>query len=361
MDTQVFTLPTSAFDVTLVPPEARIPGSASFREGIRSFFEKAFAGFGGQVNIVVQNDQVFVTWNTDPETEKPLNLIIEKLQRGERAESIQLLKLLLARNPDDMEVLYNLALALSDNGQAELAEFHMRRVVEIAPTFVNGLGALGTILTRQKKNVEARAFLEMAVQLDPTNGWILRNLGVVLMKEGKHKEAAGRFREAVTLNLKDQGSWLGFADALKLAGETEKAEEAYRHAIALSPHNNLAEAAREGLAQLAVTGFKEKAIGGLRPDAVEYCASAIRRFAGMVEDDLKHVAMEIAALGRSGLDVNSPERRYQLKTLPGDFSGLQLVCYLYSAIQEFAPGTDVGFDLSKEYAAAKEGEGNGRG
>lgn len=77
----------------------------------------------------------------------------------------------------------------------------------------------------------------------------------------------------------------------------------------------------------------------------------------LIRSDKDKDSMEILALGRSGLDVASPSTRYQLESLGGDFSGLQLVCYLYAAIQQFAPGTDVGFDLSKEYGAAKELEG----
>ena len=42
-----------------------------------------------------------------------------------------------------------------------------------------------------------------------------------------------------------------------------------------------------------------------------------------------------------------------LQTMPGEFSGLQLVCYMYVGFQIVAPGTDIGFDLSREYRIAK--------
>ena len=59
--------------------------------------------------------------------------------------------------------------------------------------------------------------------------------------------------------------------------------------------------------------------GHLRPDAVNIVLQP-GRFADMTEYDLKKVAIEIATVGRSGLDVNSPETPYQLKNPPGDFS-----------------------------------------
>jgi Flp pilus assembly protein TadD len=353
MKSQIFTLPTRAFDLQLLPPVARTIGTSNFRKAVGEFFGNAFAGFGGNTNVIVRDDVITVSWETGPVGQSPLQMIVEKLQRGDREESIQLLNLLLARDPNDVDVLYNLALALSDRGNIDLAESHLRRVVELAPNFVNGLAALGTVLTRKERNVEAKSLLESAARMEPSNGWVLRNLGVILMKEGLYAPAAVRFREAVTGNLTDQGSWVGLGDALRLTGEIKKSEEAYRHAIALNPRNDFAEAARAGLGQLAASGFRAKAVGGLRPDAVEYCAAAIKTFSAMPEDEVKKIAMEIAAKGATGLDIDSAITRYELKSLQGDFNGVQLVCYIYVAFQRIAPGTDVGFDLSKEYEAAK--------
>lgn len=50
--------------------------------------------------------------------------------------------------------------------------------------------------------------------------------------------------------------------------------------------------------------------------------------------------------------INDPSKKYTLKSLGGEFTGLQLVSIMYAAYQQFAPGQDVGIDLSEEYAAA---------
>ncbi len=52
------------------------------------------------------------------------------------------------------------------------------------------------------------------------------------------------------------------------------------------------------------------------------------------------------------MDINNPERKYQLISLQGNFSGLQLVCYMYVGFKRIAPEKDVGIDLSEEYRAA---------
>jgi len=45
--------------------------------------------------------------------------------------------------------------------------------------------------------------------------------------------------------------------------------------------------------------------------------------------------------------------KYELKALPGNFSGLHLICLMYVAFKSIAPEMDIGFDLATEYAAAK--------
>jgi hypothetical protein len=127
----------------------------------------------------------------------------------------------------------------------------------------------------------------------------------------------------------------------------------YQKTIDMNEFGRLADVAREARRKAAEEAFKERAGGTLRPDAVMYCLSAIEKFENMSEEEVKRIGFEIAMKGRDGSDTNDPTPKYQLKSLPGDFSGLHLGCYIYVAFQSIAPETDSGFDLSKEYAGAK--------
>jgi transposase-like protein len=73
-------------------------------------------------------------------------------------------------------------------------------------------------------------------------------------------------------------------------------------------------------------------------------------------EELKHareVATEIAALGRQGMDLNDPERRYRLSTSPGkEFSDLHLVSLLYVCLKALDPTIDPGIDLHGPYLRA---------
>jgi len=52
------------------------------------------------------------------------------------------------------------------------------------------------------------------------------------------------------------------------------------------------------------------------------------------------------------LDINDPACRYRLRSLPGDFSGLQLAAYMFVGLRQIAPQTDPGIDFAKEYRMA---------
>ena len=104
---------------------------------------------------------------------------------------------------------------------------------------------------------------------------------------------------------------------------------------------------------MAQKTFRDRLPGIERPDAATYCLGAIGKFEKMPPSEVQRVAFEIATLGMKGLNVNDPDQRYQLKSLPGSFSGLHLVCLMYVGFKSFAPEQDIGFDPSKEYDADK--------
>lgn len=41
-----------------------------------------------------------------------------------------------------------------------------------------------------------------------------------------------------------------------------------------------------------------------------------------------------------------------LRSLPGEYTALNVVAIYYAAFQQFAPETDLGIDLAREYQAA---------
>jgi hypothetical protein len=57
-------------------------------------------------------------------------------------------------------------------------------------------------------------------------------------------------------------------------------------------------------------------------------------------------------IGRSGLDINNSAKKYHLKSMPGDFTGMQLLSYMYVGLKQMDSGMDTGIDLETEYQTA---------
>ena len=100
------------------------------------------------------------------------------------------------------------------------------------------------------------------------------------------------------------------------------------------------------------------------PAAVFYFLDAFKRFEGLPVDQVRTVALEIAMLGRNGLDYSSPEEKYQLNGFTDrKFSGLHLMCLMFAGFKRFAPEHDVGMDLHDSFLTALQlyGQKGGKG
>lgn len=120
----------------------------------------------------------------------------------------------------------------------------------------------------------------------------------------------------------------------------------------VGPHGTLAEQAKNARRALVSQTFRGNVVGALRHDALCYCLSALRRFAGMSKEALSPIVLEMATLGQRSLKVNDPESQYRLRLIPGDFSGLQIVCMMHVGLKQLDPSMDAGMDVDREYAAA---------
>jgi len=224
--------------------------------------------------------------------------------------------------------------------------------MSVKPDHINGRVALGIAFVRDNKTEEGIRELQTAAQKEPENLWAHRNLGGGLMRLKRFSEAAEHLRIATELSPQDQQVWYGYAQSLEALDNIEAADKAYIHAIEIDGFSKIADLARNARSNIAGGTFRRNAPGALRMDAVMYCVGALEMFESMSADEVQRIGFEIAMLGTRGIDVNNPEKRYALKNLPGEFSGLHLLSIQYVAFKRIAPTQDIGFDLSVEYQAA---------
>ena len=166
------------------------------------------------------------------------------------------------------------------------------------------------------------------------NGFALRNLAAILLQSDHDHESARQYLlRAVTLLPNDQQAWLGLAQAQMANGEFEKADESLQRCVAIQPHSPYAEMAKSARSTIAQNHFRKKASGSTRPDAVMYYLGALQKFSKMTPSEVRAVGFEIATLGMKGIDVNASAQKYKLRSLPGNLSGLHLLCYEYVAFK----------------------------
>jgi tetratricopeptide (TPR) repeat protein len=350
-----FTLALEDFDATLLPARARTRGTPEFRDAVRAYFRGELGRLGGQVDVAIDADTVEVTWTRAPSPDSLVQHALRLLRSGKLAEAIPFLETVLVLDPNDVDSLANLGMAESDLGRLDRAVEHLRRATQIDSSNVNSHIALGVAYQRSRQPEKARHALEVALALEPDNAYSHRNLAAVLGNLGRFDEAEPHFRAAHAATPTDQATTYGLAQCLEELGGTERLSEAdalYLKVIELQPDSPIGERAKEARNALAARAFRSAA-PGLRMDAVMYCLDALKKFAIMTKAEVQAIGFEIALLGQRGIDVNDSAQKYTLRSLPGNFSGLQLMALMYVSFQQIAPGQSIGFDLAAEYAMAQ--------
>lgn len=347
-----FSLPYAAFDLDLIGLSRSDVGGSEFSAKVSSFFASQFAKFGGRARVVLSDSEqtIEVRWTKERDFKQPNDRAMELLQSGKIAEAIPLLWTLHQEHPADIDTLYNLGVAYSELGQLHKAIEILRRLVEIEPRHVHGLIGLGVAYVRAQKLQFGEEFLRKALKHEPKNSWALRNLGACLLKQGKATEAVPVLEEAAQIAPQDLQSIIGLGQAMEAIDRVEDADDLYVKAIQIGGPQQLVDLAKERRTVIAHQMMRDR--GDFRPDVMMYITGALDKFSGMSQSQIQSIGVEIAILGQNGLDINDPDPKYSLRSLPGAFSGLHLCSIMYAAFKQFAPHEDVGIDFSKEYEAA---------
>jgi Flp pilus assembly protein TadD len=352
-NTFTFSISVADFDKSLLSPNARTPGTEEFSTAVSNYLQQQYRTATGSARIVVDDHMIRVAWNTSADKPDPLEVGLERLRTGDLVQGTAILLALHEQQPDDVSVLYNLGMALSEAGRLDEAEVHLGKLFHLAPNDVNTRVALGVVLARKGRVSDALDMLRSAVELDPANPWAQRNLGGCLLASSQAAEAEKHLRRAAELSPSDPQAWLGLGQACEAQDKLQEADAAYEKVISLDAHGKVGETARRARSGFAHRSFREGTSAGVRMDAVMYCLDALKIFAKMKKSEIDKIALEIALAGRSGLDPNDSARNHTLRSLPGNYSGLHMLCLMYVAFKLTSPEYDIRFDLSKEYAAAK--------
>jgi tetratricopeptide (TPR) repeat protein len=297
----------------------------------------------------LQKQVSFSKYSREQKKMPNFNEALKLLDRKDFEKARDILEELLIETPDDVNILYNLGMCYSEMNHPTKAIELLNRCVELAPSHSNAYVALGFAFTKIGNPSKAKDFFLKAIEINPDNSYALKNLGGIWGKLGNHIKALYYLRKSLDSNPDDPYTAFGLGITYRELGDMENADKYLKRALEMKAPVDLQRLAKDELRDIAVKSLKAK---GFRADAVFYCLAALELFKKKTREEIQSIAFEIALKGQSGLDINNPDKKYQLISLRGNFTGLQLVCYMYVGFKQIAPEQDVGIDLSEEYRAA---------
>lgn len=341
----------SDYNLSDLPEAYQNPNAAGFKDYLKKHIIEEYSANGLFIKVSIEQDTLIIA--EDIEAKEKSDKGLDALQRGIYQKGKAIFEALYAQYPTNSIVLYNLGMVYSDNGNLAKAIDLLTELTRRKPDYVHGWVALAVAYVRNEQSNEAKQAAQIAVKLAPNDSYALRTAGYIASTLSE-PDASALLENAVRAAPKDPIALLALAENL-LAIHTDdsikkRVSALLTQVIGAAPGSKQAERAEEILRDIAYKKFRQNS--GINKDAVDYCLSALEKLKGMTHQEIKGVALETATLGHSGLDVNNPDKSYQLRSIPGNYTGLNVVCIMYAALQQVAPSQSVGFDIKAEYEVA---------
>ena len=175
----------------------------------------------------------------NPEDQIQLTVAEAQLLRdaNRHKDAFSLLSDALGKQPDQPDLLYDLALTAEKLERFDLLETHLRKLIEVKPDHAHAYNALGySFADRNTRLPEARKLVEKALELAPEDYFIIDSLGWVLYREGDLKGAARELRRAYGGRPDAEiGAHLG--EVLWMLGERDEARRVWDESLKAGPEN----------------------------------------------------------------------------------------------------------------------------
>jgi tetratricopeptide (TPR) repeat protein len=149
----------------------------------------------------------------------------------------------LAKNPQSIVALANLALYLADQGRLDEAMPTAREGVRLGPNEPTAQNNLALVLLRKGDRQgfqtgqmeEAIEHLEKCLEIDPNYLSAHSNLAFTLLARNRPDEALGHFERMLEIAPRNARAWYGVGICRLAQGKHDEAIAAYRQAIAMDP------------------------------------------------------------------------------------------------------------------------------
>jgi Flp pilus assembly protein TadD len=154
-------------------------------------------------------------------------------------DSYTMLAEALAKNPDNLSLLYDTAMAAERTNRLAEMEQNLRRVIELKPDYAHAYNALGyTFADRNTRLPEALQLIEKAHELSPSDPYILDSLGWVHFRMGDLKRAREHLERAYNAKPEAEVA-IHLAEVLWVSGDQSGARKLLREVRSQEPGNEL--------------------------------------------------------------------------------------------------------------------------
>jgi tetratricopeptide (TPR) repeat protein len=179
-----------------------------------------------------------------------LLLAEQKRRHGFIADADDLVRRVVAAEPDNAEARHMLGIVAHQSGKLAEAIDHVRRAAELKPDVALYHANLGEMCRLAGRTDEAIAAGNRAIALDPSHSGALSNVGIALFEQGRFEEALSHYDRAVAVDPAFVQAHSNRGNALQRLKRFADAELCYRRAIELAPQfpdawNNLGTCLRE--------------------------------------------------------------------------------------------------------------------
>ena len=153
-------------------------------------------------------------------------------------ESFDILKKALDKQPDQPELLYDVALAAEKLDRIDIVENNLRRLIALKPDHAQAYNALGyTLADRTDRLAEARGYIEKALTLSPEDPFILDSMGWVEYRLG-HVAQGLQYLERAFQQRPDPEIAAHLGEVMWVKGDKPGAEKIWRDALRDNPEND---------------------------------------------------------------------------------------------------------------------------
>jgi tetratricopeptide (TPR) repeat protein len=153
-------------------------------------------------------------------------------------ESFEILRKALDVQPDQPELLYDVALAAEKIDRIDVVETNLRRLIVLKPDHAQAYNALGyTLADRTDRLTEARDYIEKALKLSPEDPFILDSMGWVEYRLG-HIAQGLQYLERAFQQRPDPEIAAHLGEVMWAKGDKPGAEKVWRDALRDSPEND---------------------------------------------------------------------------------------------------------------------------